>query len=247
MTSTRIHRFDFNSLRDFRGPIAMGATNEPLVVDLPPPPPPPTFNEHDLEAARAEGKKQGYAEGFKAGHIEAQGQADAQLHHAHEVIAKLSGTANAMRARYLALLSQESQQLSQLVRAIAQKVVASTLDTHSVAAIESVVSQCLPVIFSKPKLTIELNPAMFEFTIHYIEQQLQAHGFEGEVQFKSNPALGKSDITIDWGNGQVERHADSIWREIEGLIAHMPLNLTFNAPETDDTPATNEPETPTGE
>lgn len=57
MTQTRIHRFDFNTLRDFRGPIVMKATDEPLVVDLPPPPPPPVYNEAQLEAAQLEAKK----------------------------------------------------------------------------------------------------------------------------------------------------------------------------------------------
>ena len=157
MTTTRIHRFDFNTLRDFRGPIVMKASNEPLVVDLPPPPPPPVFHEADLEAARLEGKKQGYADGFIAGQKEAHQQADASLRHAHEVIGQLAETVKTMQGRYLELLSNESEQLSHLVLSIAQKVVGSQLQTSDVAAIQQVVTQCLPVIFSKPKLVVELN------------------------------------------------------------------------------------------
>jgi flagellar assembly protein FliH len=242
MTQTRIHRFDFNTLRDFRGPIVMKATDEPLVVDLPPPPPPPVYNEAQLEAAQLEAKKQGYADGFLAGQKEAQMQADAKLSHAHEVIAQLAGTVEAMQARYLELLSSESQQLSQLVLAIAQKVIGSRLQSADVAAIQHVVTQCLPVIFSKPKLVVELNPEMFEFTINYIEEQLRQAGFEGEIQFKGNPALGTSDVTLDWGSDQMQRSADALWAEVETLIARMPLNVTLALP-----PETNESEHLTGE
>lgn len=242
MTTTRIHRFDFNTLRDFRGPIVMKASNEPLVVDLPPPPPPPVFHEADLEAARLEGKKQGYADGFLAGQKEAHQQADASLRHAHEVIGQLAETVKTMQGRYLDLLSNESEQLSHLVLSIAQKVVGSQLQTSDVAAIQQVVTQCLPVIFSKPKLVVELNPDMFEFTIDYIEEQLRHAGFEGEIQFKGNPALGTSDVILDWGNGHMQRSAAALWAEVEALIARMPLAISLALP-----PAPTESEHLTGE
>lgn len=235
----RIHRFDFNTLRDFRDPIAMQATNEPLVVDLPPPPPPPVFNENDLEAARLESRKQGYAEGFAAGQNEAQQQADQTLRHANEVMGGIAGLTHDMHARYLDLLARESAELSKLVISVAKKVVGATLETHATEAIHAVITQCLPVIFSKPKLVIELNPAMFEATVNHIEAQLQQHGFEGEIQFKGNPALGNSDITIDWGSGEMERSAETLWREVEALIARMPLMIDLSK--------TQPSETPTGE
>lgn len=244
MTQHRIHRFDFNSLRDFRGPIVMKATNEPLVVDLPPPPPPPVFNESELAAARAEGKKQGYADGFTAGQSEANAKADQKVQHATEVIAQLAAMTNEMRGRYSELLSTESEQLSALVVSIAQKVVGTMLDSNAAQAIQAVVTDCLPVIFSKPKLVIELNPNMFDSTIDSIEQQLRAHSFEGEVQFKANEAMGVSDVNLDWGAGQMQRSAAALWNEIEALIARMPLTVHRN---NEAITETLPPETPIGE
>ncbi len=230
MSNTRIHRFDFNTLRDFRGPIVMKASAEPLVVDLPPPPARPVFNEADLEASHQEGKKQGYADGFLAGQKEALQQADQQLRHAHEIISQLADMAKIMQTRYLELLNTESQQLSDLVLAICQKVIGSRLPAANIEAIQLVVTQCLPVIFSKPKLIAELNPDMFEFTINYIEQQLRHAGFEGEIQFKSNPSFGKSDVKLDWGNGHIERNANNLWNEVSALIARMTLTSTLTHP-----------------
>lgn len=221
----RIHRFDFNSLRDFRGPIVMRSVEPEPQADLPPPPPAPVFSEADLEAARAEGKKQGFIEGFSAGHKEAENKADAKMQHAHDVMAQMADIGNALKARYEALLAEQSEQLSALVMAISQKIVGATLTATAGDAIRTILDQCLPVIFSKPKLSIELHPEHFEHTIGAIEQQLNVAGFEGEVQFKANESLGISDVTIDWGNGQVHRNVTHLWQEIESLLARMPLTL----------------------
>lgn len=221
----RIHRFDFSSLRDFRGPIVMRAVEAEPQAEAPPPPPAPVFSEADLETARAEGKKQGFIEGFSAGQKEAESKADAKMQHAHDVMTRMAEAGKGLQARYEALLAEQSEQLAALVLAISQKIVGASLTATAGDAVRNILDQCLPVIFSKPKLSIELHPAHFEHTIGAIEQQLNVAGFEGEVQFKANDNLGISDVTIDWGNGQVHRNVSHLWQEIESLLARMPLTL----------------------
>ena len=225
--NTRISRFDFNTLRDFRGPIVVNAV-ENLIVDVaPPPPPPPVFSEAEFEAAKQAGRKLGFSEGFIAGEQEAKKKSDAKAESANELIASLSSMVTQMQARYKELLTEETSYLGQLILSVSRKVAGNAIDQQGAQIIENVLAQCLPVIFSKPKVIIELNPELFEQTIGRIEQQLQAYGFEGEVQFKGNPNFGMSDITIDWGSGQVERKAAELWSEIEQLIQRIPLELTF--------------------
>jgi flagellar assembly protein FliH len=225
--TTRISRFDFNSLRDFRGPIVVSAV-ESLVVDVaPPPPPPPVFSEAEFEAAKQAGRKLGFSEGFAAGEQEAKKKADIKAENANELIATLSATVGEMQARYQQLLTEEAAHLSQLILSISRKVTGDAINERGGEIVQTILAQCLPVIFSKPRVVIELNPGLFEQTIGRIEQQLQAYGFEGEVQFKGNPAFGLSDITVDWGSGQVQRTATDLWTEIEALITRVPLELTF--------------------
>ena len=224
-SSTRISRFDFNTLRDFRGPIVVSAV-ENLVIDLPPPPP-PVFNEAELEAAKQAGRKQGYTEGFAAGEQEAQKESDIKTESANELIASLSARVMEMQSRYQQLLMDEAAYLSQLILSVSRKVAGNAIDERGEQIVQQVLAQCLPVIFSKPRVIIELNPELFAQTMGRIETQLQTYGFEGEIQFKGNPNFGPSDITIDWGSGQVQRTAADIWSEVEALIERVPLELTF--------------------
>ena len=225
MTTPRIHRFDFNALRDFRGPIVVNTIEEPVVE--PPPPPAPVFSEADLEAARVAGRKQGYTEGFTAGQLEARKQFDIKTDATNIIIGSIADTVSDLQQRYLGILSSESAQLSQLVLSVARKVAGDAIDARGEQAIEAIVAQSLAVIFSKPRLIIEMNPDTFSQVVDRIEEQLRTHGFEGEIQFKGNPALGMSDITLDWGNGQMERNVATLWSEVEAIIARVPLELTF--------------------
>jgi flagellar assembly protein FliH len=223
----RIHRFDFNSLRDFRGPIVVN-TAENLAIDLAPPTiVAPIFSEEDLESVRVAGRKQGYGEGFAAGQLEAKKQADAKADAANELIASLADMVKDMQARYGAMLVDESAQLSQLILSVARKVAGNAIDERGEHIVQGVVTQCLPVIFSKPRVIIELNPALFETTMERIESQLRVHGFEGEIQFKGNSEFGLSDITLDWGSGQITRSAATLWSEVETIIERVPHELTF--------------------
>jgi flagellar biosynthesis/type III secretory pathway protein FliH len=241
--STRIHRFDFSSLQDFRGPIVVKAISHQMDQDIAPPPlPAPVFSEQDIEAARISGRKQGFSEGFSAGAQEAKKQADVIAEQANESIAQLAGMVEVARTQYQALLQEESSYLSKFVLSVARKVVGEAINERGEREVIAIVEQCLPVIFSKPRLSIELNPKLFERALERIETSLRAHGFEGEVLFRANENLGLSDITLDWGSGEVRRSAQQLWEEIETLIERIPLEITFA-----ETLVTTSPQNTTGE
>ncbi len=223
----RIHRFDFNALRDFRGPIAVNTSLETAAVEIIVAPPPPIFSEQDLEAARMAGKKEGYSEGFIAGKQEAKNEFDAKTEGANEVIASMAPILGDLEARYHHMLRDESQHLSKLTLSVARKVAGESINERGEHIICATIERCMPVIFSKPRLIVELNPTVFDRTLERIETQLRNSGFEGEIQFKSNPAMGVSDVNLDWATGQVNHSAEALWNEIEALIERLPLELTF--------------------
>lgn len=241
--STRIQRFDFGGLRDFRGPIVVKAISQQAEQDIAPPPPPaPVFSEQDIEAARIAGRKQGFNEGFSAGALEAKKQADAMTEQANDSIAQLAGMVETARAQYRAILQEESAYLSKFVLSVARKVAGEAINERGEREVIAIVEQCLPVIFSKPRLSIELNPKLFERALERIETTLRAQGFEGEVLFRANESLGLSDITLDWGSGEMRRSAEQLWQEIETLVERIPLELTFA-----ETLAATSPQNTTGE
>lgn len=225
---TRIQRFDFGSMQDFRGPIVIQTMDDELSAEPAAPPPPPSFTEADLENVRLAGRKQGYNEGFNAGQLEATKNFDRATEATNEVIAHLSGCVSELTKRYAALIHDESAQLSKLVLAVARKVAGDALNERSEQIIASTIAQALPILFSKPRAVIEVHPELMDRVADRIEKQLRESNFEGEVQFKSNPALAKSDITIDWGTGQMQRQSQNLWEEVEQIIARVPLEITFN-------------------
>lgn len=231
----RIQRFDFGTLRDFRGPIVLQTMRDQVEEAPPPPPPPPTYSEADLEAARLSARKQGFSEGFLAGEREAAQKFDALTSQSNSMIETLGSLLTSIEKRYAELVQKESQQLPQLISVIARKVAGDAMSQRGEQEIIAMVERCLPVIFGKPKLTIELNPKILERAQSRIESTLQTAGYEGQVQFKTNNTLAISDVTLDWVTGSATRSAAELWQEIDTLIDRIPLEITFQETLTQET------------
>lgn len=227
MSSPRIHRFDFNSLRDFRGPIVVNSIHSEEVEAVQPPPP-PVFTLADIEAARLAAKKEGYDEGFLAGGLDAKSRFDQQTEHANELIKSISEILKAAHEDYRHTLTSETSHATALTLSVAKKVAGNALDARGEQAIATVIEECLPVIFSKPRLSIDLHPDIFERTVDRIETQLRTYGFEGEIQFRGNESLGKSDVILNWGSGELGRSASHLWQEIESIIGRITPETTLS-------------------
>lgn len=242
MSQMKLQRFDAGHLRDFRAPITV---NTAAIVEpaAPPPPPPPVFREADIEAARDVGKKLGYAEGFEAGLA----QANTEAHHAARDLAhhmaRIQEHVASLAARYNDVITQQSSELSQLVLMIARKVAGAALDSNGAQAIAELVNRCLPIVYGKPRVIIDLEPAMRNAVEHVLRAQLAQGGFEGDVGFRSIEGMDPSDIRVDWGNGAAQRDSAGIWAEIEALLLQVPLTPTLPANE----PQQNDPIVETGE
>ena len=139
--TVKLQRFDFGSLRDFRGPIVAQFVEEVVVEEPPPPPPPPTFSEGELEAAKGVAQQLGYAEGFEAGMAHANGQITAQKQNVDATVLKLGNSLNTLQRGYNELLTSEAHALSQLVLAVARKVAGAALDAVGSESVIELVTQ----------------------------------------------------------------------------------------------------------
>lgn len=229
--SIRLQRFDFGSLRDFRGPlVAEPEIDELLLQEEPPPPPPaPTFSEEELAAAEATAKQAGFAEGYTAGIAHAAEQANAKQIAAEHAMTQLGTLLTDIHQRYQHLLAREALELGQLVVHVARKVSGTLLDANGANGVTSLISQCLPIILSKPQLIIELHPDAFTQTMDQIEALMQKSGFEGQVQFRTNTAIGIHDAVLDWGTGQATRDTKALWQEVEEVLHATPFTLDDTA------------------
>lgn len=231
-----LQRFDTNFLRDFRAPIAIPAAALPLEAAAPPPPPPPTFSEEELESSRLAAKKLGYAEGFEAGLAQASTEAAAREKDTLAAMSHIKDKLSEVATTYAALINEQSTELADLVVAIARKVAGEALDARGVDTIVALVLRCLPVFLDKPKVVVEVHSDMLDNVKEVLRPYLDAQGFAGDLQFKSNDTLDRYDARVEWANGHAHRSTEHIWREIEALLLQMPL--------TPQLPNTNPPHTP---
>lgn len=228
-----LQRFDFGTLRDFRGPIQFAPPPAPEETEAPPPPPPaPTFSEEELQLARIEAKKLGYNEGFLAGQAQAQSEADAEAASAQLALQTISQQVAALSGTYAEVLKRQSLDVSELVLMIAKKVADEALLINSVDTIAALVTSCLPAIYTRPRITVEMNPATMKRASDAVQEHIRALGYEGEVLFRGNPAIAVADARVDWGSGYAERSTDALWRDIEMLLARVPVELEIPQPNT---------------
>lgn len=227
-----LQRFDFGALRDFRGPISFTSDMPvmPEAVEPPPPPPPPTYSEDQLQQARIEAKKMGYQEGFAAGLSQANAETESRQIAADEAMKHIAAQIGGLAGQYMQILEAQSSEVSELALLIARKVAEQALSERGVEAIVSMVGRCLPVIYLRPRLVVELNPETLPVAEARLKTLLREEGFEGELQFRANPALGVSDTRLDWGNGAAERSEQALWKQIEALLGRMPIGLELTQP-----------------
>lgn len=230
MSTGKLQRFDMGHLRDFRGPIvAKTMAAAPAEVEAPPPPPPPpTFKEADLDHARDAGKKLGYAEGFEAGLAQAATETATREKDLAAAMTRISEHVVRLAATYRKLVEEQSKELAELVIGISRKVAGEALDQFGTAAIEGVVERCLPLVFGKPRIAIDLSPKVMYDIEPRLRKILEESGYSGNVEFRSNDALEGYDIRVDWVQGQANRSTKTLWQEIEALLQQVPL--TPNVP-----------------
>ncbi len=231
-----LQRFDFGTLRDFRGPIQFTPEMPRVAEEAPPPPPPaPTFSEDQLQQARMDAKKLGYNEGFAAGMAQAAAEADSQQQAANAALQTIAAQVAALTGGYMDILKQQSLDVSELALLIARKVAGEALSARAVDSIAAMVGRCLPSIYQRPRLVVELHPDTLPLAEARLNALLREQGYEGELQFRPNPALAVSDTKLDWGNGMAERSTDALWKSIENMIERTPIALEIPTPTAEPT------------
>lgn len=225
MSEMKLQRFDMRHLRDFRAPITVNtaALEEVTAAEVAAPIVVPTFSEDDVAHARDAAKKLGYAEGFEAGLAQANNEATARARDLAHNLSRIGDQLAQLMQQYQSLIDQQASELNMLVLMIARKVAGEAMDKHGTATIEAVVQRCMPIVFGKPRVLIEMAPAMLEAVQATLSEQFEQAGFQGDVEFRPLDGMDEHDIRVNWANGQATRSTAQMWQEIEALLQQVPL------------------------
>jgi flagellar assembly protein FliH len=202
--------YDFNQPEDEK-PDPRAVEGQIEDVDAEPEPPPPMFTEEDLDTAREEGRVLGHAQGLK----DAEESALHFLALAVEAIADQMGTLHAAQEQANAETHKMAAALSM---AVVNKILPSYMQTHGIAEIEALVTECLPHVLNEPRLILRVAPANEDGVRERIEPMARNRGFDGSVVVMADPALGPADCRLEWDNGGAERRADSLMQKIQAIV-----------------------------
>jgi flagellar assembly protein FliH len=224
----RITRLDFGQLHNFRSPsetvLMADDPQEPTVQAIEPQE--ILYHQAELEAAVLAAKQAGHHEGFEAGRTSIDQELISREHEARTAMEALVENLPMIAAGYESVIASQSASLHQFVMTISRKLVGEALNQFPDHAISDLIAQCLPIIVQKPKLTIEANTSLVNLLTDRLKPMLEQAGFEGEIQFRSNDVLAASDTRVEWSGGHAERNTESLWNEIEAIMA----NINFYSP-----------------
>lgn len=225
MMQSSIKRFDFEGLQDFRlPPVPYVIANDhtlPEEAEEFIAPPPPSFSQAELDAA----KKIAFEEGRLAGANEEKERQDAheKANREQVVIAcKIMCERAADMQRNLASFKEtQTTELAALLQMLVEKIAGDALMTAPHKAVERMIQDCLGVLQSQPRVTIQVHPTCFAAIEETLRITAAQYHLENSITLRENSDLGLSDVRMSWGNGNAERSLREMWQQIESLIASI--------------------------
>jgi len=228
-TSSLIHRLHYASFNEKgekaatpKSSIAESKTAAEPVKQAPPPP--PTFSEKDIQTARGEAQKLGYNEGYAAAETKLNKEAAAREDAVHALLEVIANRITLAAESFAAKRQTQEDALPKLALAIAQKLTAEALKREPYAIAESLIRECVGLIAGRPVIVVTVSPARIEGLkqrIGVLTPMLQ--GFTGELKVEEDAALSEQDCRVEWGDGYAEHHAETVWSDIQAIIAKTTL------------------------
>lgn len=234
-----VRRFSFDDSFDAESPFtrtkSVAREPDPTPPPPPPPPPPPTFSQEDMEKAY----KQGFGEGEKAGNGAGYGKgftdgltagkkegvetarkefletAESRIANALE---QIHGGLSQMLAQRNADNVARRDQPVHIALAILRKVLPETARRGGLTEIEALVRQCMTDMIDEPRFMVRVAEDVAEEVRPLLEAMAEHGGFAARLIVVSDPAMGKSDCRIEWGEGGVERDTNRILEDVSRAV-----------------------------
>jgi flagellar assembly protein FliH len=162
--------------------------------------------------ARAEGYRDGLAEGERAGAV----KAAERLAHAAELLADHTAALNA------ALDDHRHATLSDavgLAATIGKKLAGALLSTAPTVEIEQLIADCLASLDAVPHLVIRCAPELADAVREIALARIATSGFAGRLVVLGDPDQAAGDARIEWVDGGIARNQGALEAEIDRRVA----------------------------
>lgn len=171
----------------------------------------PTFDEEELEAARAEGFDAGKEEGRK----EAAAATEQRLLESVETACQeLAQIFNAQ-----AEANQDiAKEMIEISTVIAKKMFPDLNARNALGEVERVVQDTLKAITDEPRAQIMVHPDLREPLTERLAAMTQRAGFEGKVFVNPDTTVKHGDCRVEWSHGAAVRDSETMLELIDEII-----------------------------
>lgn len=172
------------------------------------------FSREEVEQIRI----QAFAEGKAAG------EADVA-----RALAALSGSMSSLLGAYTAEARQLRAEAVELALAAARKAADIALETHGEARVIEALTHALDNLRAGPRLIVRVAPGLMGSVKSRLEEAARAHGFDGALIVRADPAIDTGDLAIEWAEGSiVHDRAEAfalIEKAVQGALNNSDLEL----------------------
>lgn len=162
--------------------------------------------------ARAEGYRDGLAEGERNAVVKAAERLAAAAEHLADHAAALNATLDDHRRQTLA-------EAADLAAAIGKKLASSLVAAQPTAEIEALIAECLASLDAVPHLVIRCAPELAEAVREIATARIATSGFTGRLVVLGDPDQATGDARLEWVNGGIARDRAALEAEIDRRVA----------------------------
>ena len=162
--------------------------------------------------ARAEGYRDGLAEGERNAVVKAAERLAAAAEHLADHTASLNASLDDHRRRTLA-------EAADLAAVIGKKLASSLVAAQPVAEIEALIAECLITLDAVPHLVIRCAPELAEAVREVATSRIATSGFTGRLVVLGDPDQAIGDARLEWVDGGIARDRALLEAEIDRRVA----------------------------
>lgn len=162
--------------------------------------------------ARAEGYRDGLAEGERNAVVKAAERLAAAAEHLADHAAALNAALDDHRRQTLA-------EAADLAAAIGKKLASSLVAAQPTAEIEALIAECLASLDAVPHLVIRCAPELAEAVREIATARIATSGFTGRLVVLGDPDQATGDARLEWVDGGIARDRAALEAEIDRRVA----------------------------
>ncbi len=168
------------------------------------------------QASLQDAERRGYAQGYEAGRLQAQGDAQARL---ADALQRVGDGVVMLVADLDARQEAAEAQAMDFAVALARKLAGEALRRQPLAPIAEAALAAFQLLRGVPHLVVRVHESLVEAVEPLIQRIARERGFEGRLVILGEPDLAPGDVRLEWADGGVVREQAAIEATVDLILS----------------------------